>query len=95
MAVMGRERRPTQRADSSHSPQSRASLVFMIKADVQKVPFSSAALHRRKAALSPLYQMPSRSILRVQQNHPDMDGPYQPSAQIVLAASQPVEADAR
>jgi hypothetical protein len=22
--------------------------------------------------------MPSRSILRVQQNHPDMDGPYRP-----------------
>jgi len=40
---------------------------------------------RRMAARSPLCQMPYRSILRVQQNQPDMDGPdrtlaYSPTA---------------
>ena len=32
---------------------------------------------QRRSAPSPLYQMPYRSILRVQQNHPVMDGPNQ------------------
>ena len=37
---------------------------------------------------SPLYRMPSRSILRLQQNRPDMDGPLQPFVIEVIAATQ-------
>jgi hypothetical protein len=77
----------TLRAASRPSLQVRGGRASTARADIQIAKALSFFLHRRKAAPSPLFQLPSRRILRMQKDLPYGNGPLRALIERSIAAA--------